>query len=247
MKYINVVIAYFNDTSGDDLSAAIKNDDFNKVKDLLNKGVSPDATDSLGRPALFTAVLHENIDIAEYLLQKGANANCVNYLYKSVLSQAVQMDSLEISYDLAELLLSYGADPNDTDSGKPLHIHAYINQKDEVAKLLIKHGAYINAEDNSGNTLLSYAIAENDVEMVDFALKNGACTDNIYVNGSKIKDLQTIEKDIAELIEYYSKNKYKNHSSVVNAENNLDSHDNSFNNDKYFENTKEHIEWYATT
>lgn len=87
------------------------------------------------------------IDIAELLLEKGANLNAVDYCGHTPLHVAADY----LRYDIAELLLKKGANPNARDIlGKtPLHVAA-MHRRYDIAGLLLKKGANPNIEDHLG-------------------------------------------------------------------------------------------------
>jgi ankyrin repeat protein len=81
--------------------------------------------------------------------------------------------------------LSSGADPNeiDNDCRTPL-IHAAIDDKREVANLLIDAGANVNAHDGLGNTALHYAAQNYHCAMVSLLIRHGATVDAEDIHGN---------------------------------------------------------------
>lgn len=72
------------------------------------------------------------------------------------------------------VLLEAGADPNATDDdGRPALFHALLIGH-EMADLLIKHGADVDAEFPDGATSLTATAEGGDIDSVRFLLKNGA-------------------------------------------------------------------------
>jgi ankyrin repeat protein len=82
--------------------------------------------------------------------------------------------------DVAELLLSRGAQVNAKDNDGYTHLHlaagpwmAGHGYKD-MAELLLSSGADVNAKDNDGRTPLHLAVAMGDKDVVELLLANNA-------------------------------------------------------------------------
>ena len=79
--------------------------------------------------------------------------------------------------EAVELLLEYGAEVNaaalNSQRVMPLH-SAVAGQHFEIAKLLIEHGALVNAEQEGGFTPLHGACQNGQLEMVKLLLDHGA-------------------------------------------------------------------------
>ncbi|XP_023313602.1 uncharacterized protein LOC111693358 [Trichogramma pretiosum] len=98
---------------------------------------------------------------------------------------------------IVEILLDHGADPNGRDrldGSTPLHALArpcrcdcasglsycdYREPVDEVVKLLVERGAYLEALDRHGDTPLQVAIARLDASLAKNLLKRSASLDNL--------------------------------------------------------------------
>jgi ankyrin repeat protein len=89
----------------------------------------------------------------------------------TLLHDAVQANRKEV----AELLVTHGADVNATDSlgWTPLHYAARKGNKG-IAEWLIAKGAAINAKDCRGRTPLQYAIEWNQTEIADLLRRHRA-------------------------------------------------------------------------
>ncbi|XP_020293932.1 putative ankyrin repeat protein RBE_0220 isoform X5 [Pseudomyrmex gracilis] len=126
---------------------------------LLDRGANVNAETQDGTTPLHHAIKFENMEIAELLLNHGANVNASD---KSELVSGVQM------------LLDRGANVNaETRYGTtPLH-HAIKFENMKIAELLLDHGANVNASDKSG-TPLCCAVEKKNVEVVAMLLDRGA-------------------------------------------------------------------------
>lgn len=74
----------------------------------------------------------------------------------------------------AKFLLEHGANPNrPSGEGSALQAAAYQNNT-ELAALLIKKGAELNAQGPDGNTALMYAVLNQNLKLVKLLVKAGA-------------------------------------------------------------------------
>jgi ankyrin repeat protein len=116
-----------------------------------------------------------NIDIIKLLLDKGAEVNTTPcYWGKVPLVQALRCAD---AYELVSLLLHHGADVNvqfDRENTTPLIDAIKNGVESRVIGLLIVHGARVSVQDsngyNSGYSPLMYAVARNDIEIVQLLL-----------------------------------------------------------------------------
>jgi ankyrin repeat protein len=155
------------------------------VKALLRAGVRTEATDDRGRTALHLAAAAGKADLAEILLDNGADVNAGDWGWTPLHEAVDRRDKA-----MAELLLKRKADVNaaerhrtvDPDTGvvtvdpvggtTPLHVAVSKHSK-ELVKLLISHKADVNAKDQGGRTALTNAIGFDDAEMAALLRKHG--------------------------------------------------------------------------
>jgi ankyrin repeat protein len=159
------------------------------VQLLLEHGADPNLPEEQLAPrgkALYQAVFHGHYDIAKLLLERGAFPN------PPVESSG---DALWVSREfrpnkrMEELLLSYGAVPNDEhrEEDWPTGAHNWLRitplhdaaRKGDVAeaKKLLEAGADLNARDEHlRSTPLAWAAKFGQLTMVKFLLKRGAPT-----------------------------------------------------------------------
>ncbi len=146
----------------DQLIAAVKSGDIKKLKSLIDQGIDVDETVYGKFPVpLALAVERGNKDIAEFLLNNGADPN----KSPEALIYAVKNERM----DLVKLLLEKDADPNK--SPKAL-IYAVQNGKMDLVKLLLEKGADPNVTDATGCSMLSIALKEGHAEIAKLFLSD---------------------------------------------------------------------------
>jgi len=145
--------------------------DLQKVKQLLNQGADVNAKDKLSqRTPLHLAAFNGNGDIAKLLLSKGAEIGDKN----KMLIAASYGGLLWLVHDM----LDKGADVNarDTLQNTPLHGAAEAG-KTEVAELLIRMGADVNAKNVDGLVHIGFSTPLHEAanaEVAELLIRKGA-------------------------------------------------------------------------
>jgi uncharacterized protein len=110
--------------------------------------------------------------VVALLLKEGADPNAVNEFKQSALTYAVRTNRTAI----VALLLKAGADPNLRGYDKDIVLRdaaaPYIDLK--ITKLLIAHGADVNAATNGGHTALQVAAYRGNLAVARLLLDAGA-------------------------------------------------------------------------
>lgn len=128
--------------------------------------------------SLRSAVENKHFNAVKALLAAGADPNIgykEGYTYTTVLSIAVKEDLV----DIVGTLLENKADPNakiviNSEWGSTPLMVAIGNGNIPIAKLLLQHGANINAISTHQQTSLLIAVDRNNEDAVKFLIQNGA-------------------------------------------------------------------------
>lgn len=138
---------------------------------LRHPDIDVNARDTIGRTALFHAVLASDSKSAvELLVQRGADVNARNDLGMTALIwQAAQPNDVDLC--VAEILLNAGAEVDAKDSeGCTALLNAVCYDHVALADMLLSHGADVTMRTPYGKTLLHEASAD----MVRVLLQHGA-------------------------------------------------------------------------
>ena len=149
--------------------------------ELLAKGADPNLARNDGLTPVTAAAFNGNDAIVADLLAHHANPNTPDNTQKTAILYAAAKGFTPV----VETLLKAGVDPNVAYGNELTALMwaagyadgAGIDDAQSVAKLLIEHGARLDAVDNRGRTALMIAAETGHVEMVDLLLKRGANRD----------------------------------------------------------------------
>jgi ankyrin repeat protein len=201
-----------------ELFDAIKSNDLEKVKKLIENGVDVNTKNDKEEIPLTYAFEYENFDIMKYLIENGADVNVKMYPEDYILTFAISDEY----FDIAKLLINNGADVNVKDScEKTALMNSCYEGNYEISKLLIDKGADVNARDEEGETALmeafsaSYHVNDNNkkeeyVKIIKLLIDNGANVNAKNNNNDKFLDLlgdDYVEKEIKEYIKTKKKSK----------------------------------------
>lgn len=169
---VNSQAGFYNTTP---LHGAAQNGSLELVKLLVSKGAKVNAVDKEFSMPLAEAVQADNLEIAKFLLEHGADKtiNHADTKFQTAIFKAR-------SAKMAQLLIANGANVSESDKkGLSVLLHAVANYLDfDLLKVLLQKGADINEQDKSGTTALLWAgqhpYESDDKNCVQFLLENGA-------------------------------------------------------------------------
>lgn len=135
------------------LADAILQEDINSVRQQL-RYEDVNQIDEYGFTPLIESAIVDNIDIAELLLNQGANANQQDVTGGTALQWAVENNN----QTFCQKLLTRGADPNSYNfSGQPVLVMPILRQQTALRQLLISAGAdLVFAQDYINTKLLGH-------------------------------------------------------------------------------------------
>ncbi|MFZ3102250.1 MAG: ankyrin repeat domain-containing protein, partial [Desulfitobacteriaceae bacterium] len=158
-----------NYTNINDFLNYTQKDDLAVVTLFLQAGADANLTNSDKETALMIAADKSYPEICKLLLDQGADLNARDSQDRTALGIATSRGKSEI----VKLLLDRGADANSKNKGVPLLVTAIQQGKADIAKVLLNKGADIDAKGSDADTLLTLAIANNQLETVKLLLKAG--------------------------------------------------------------------------
>ncbi|WP_341807962.1 ankyrin repeat domain-containing protein [Wolbachia endosymbiont (group E) of Neria commutata] len=154
------------------LSYAVMNNDWTMVRFLVETG---NASVSLGKynNPLSMAIARKYTELAEYLIEKGADVDQQDGIGRTLLHKAAENGNL----DIVKFLVEKGAklDVLDKWNDTPLHVAANVKANKghlEVVSYLIKEGTDVNLTHNY--TPIHLAITRGNLDMVKCLMDNSA-------------------------------------------------------------------------
>src|SRR5262245_57411617 len=152
---------------------AVMNGDRDAVRSLLKQKVNVNAAQGDGMTALHWAAFRDDVEVAQLLVQSGANAKATT---RNGALTPIFMAAKNGSPRMIELLLKAGADPNTSDvNGATVLMIASTAGNPESVQALLKSGANANAKENTnGQTALMFAAWENRGSVIRALVSAGA-------------------------------------------------------------------------
>lgn len=141
---------------------AMRNSDFDLVrklveenKDIVNSISKDGLSNDDGQSPLQVAIKTNNIEIANYLIERGANVNFIEIESQNEWKAPVIHDAIRCAIMNTRWNINY-----DTET-KVFHTKEESDKAYELLKLIIEKGADVNAKDSYGNSCLYRAILDS--------------------------------------------------------------------------------------
>jgi len=158
------------------LLTAVKKDDLESVRRLIQQGASADVSAADGSTALHWAVESDDLELTRLLLHAGADAKRANRYGMTPLHLAAVNGNAAAIGDL----LDAGADPNSVlPEGETVLMTAARTGSAASLTLLLDRGANVDARDKwYGESALMWAAAQNHGDAVSLLIARGAPVDS---------------------------------------------------------------------
>jgi len=147
----------------------------NKIRSMTLKTVEFGAVDDSkneAKDSLHAAVEEGNIDAIKSLLERGMDINARNASNKTPLDRAATKGNV----DVVRFLIERGAEVDSRDNweGTPLHSACSSLSGHDVSRILLDHGANVNAMTQDYWTPAHFSVAYGYLEITKLLLERGA-------------------------------------------------------------------------
>ena len=146
-----------------ELDSAVLRDELKTVKTLLDRGAHVNTRTGYAQTVLTWAIFYERDEIIRLLLDRGADVNFPSESGNTPLLSAIDKRNSA----LVKVLLDRGAAVAGLSE-------AIQNGETGIVRLLVQHGADVNARDKKGSTPLIEAVRMENPDIVRFLLESGA-------------------------------------------------------------------------
>jgi ankyrin repeat protein len=167
----------YNSSDANKLFEYCQEGSLESVKEIIkkNKKIINEQSYRTGYTPLAYAIEFKHMDVANFLLDSGANPNIKSYITHT--SCALVFAVLKRNKYIIKKLFKHGADPNLQDKcGSSALFYAVTIADKKIIMLLLKNGANINLKDKDGCSVLFEASIRKQTSIFKFLLKNGAKT-----------------------------------------------------------------------
>ena len=161
----------------DEIINAVRENNYNKINELLKNGADVNTKDEKDRTLLMTAVYNDNYDVTKLLIEKGADINAQD----DMKNNPFLYSGAEGQLDILKLLVRAGADTKITNRyGGVALIPASERGYTETVKYLLENTDIdVNHINNLGWTALLETVILGDggkkyIEITGLLLKHGA-------------------------------------------------------------------------
>ena len=169
-------IAALNRSAFDAVSyALIEKVDNKTIKHLLSKegnGVNKLTHD--GRTYIFWAAYKDNLEMMQYLVDKGAKTDIIDSHGYSVMNFAATTGQL--NQKLYDFCIQHGADPKNEknhDGANALLLVAPFVKEVSLINYFVSKGIDMGSTDKNGNGIFNYAAKAGNIKLMNYLIKQG--------------------------------------------------------------------------
>ncbi|XP_051552160.1 L-asparaginase [Myxocyprinus asiaticus] len=153
------------------LNTSAVQEDIIGLEEHLREGADVSGGDGRGRTALHVAAGQGNLETVRFLLHEGADVNATDCDGETALQDAIRCKSLEV----VKMLISAGAclERSSEELGAEMCCLAFLGDTEHM-EAWKKAGVSLNFSDAQRRTPLHVAVCTNQLEMVQFCIRNGS-------------------------------------------------------------------------
>lgn len=218
------------------LIGAAHRGDTDKVKALLSQGLDVNKKGhEYGKTALMYAVEAGYCEIAQMLLDKGADVNIVDNNGQTALMLGVRWFAYAKENDtkyaqIIQLLLDKGANINAQDNDGKTALMYMVNALNSFSpdahvrvKSLLTAGADVYMKDKAGETAITYALERNLVDVLEIFKNNGiksSSTGNVdleFLSAVAMRDLNAVKKLLDQNVNINTRDERNNTALILAA------------------------------
>jgi formylglycine-generating enzyme len=195
-------------SSADTLVALVKSGSITQLQTYLSSaGVDINDRSSNDKALLDYAAEQNQVAVANYLVEHGARIDAAQTTGRDRGLTALHRAAYFDAADVAELLLSHGAQINaHGPAGATPLLYAASNGSHKTVKVLLRHGADVSAATGAGQTALSEAASHGHLDIVELLQSHGAAPNPRSLNDAAARgELEAVRYILARDVDTDSK------------------------------------------
>lgn len=158
---------------------------FELIKFLIQqKGNGVNKITHDGRSYIFWAAYKNNLDLVQYLIDKGTDTKLIDSHGNSILNFAAV--SGVANTNLFDILIKHGAQANqelNSDGANSLQLLIPYLKNPSLIEYFVNHGVDLNSTDKDGNGIFNYAAKGGDFEIMNWLIDQKVPHQNLNDNG----------------------------------------------------------------